>query len=98
MAKKAPDGRLTRLEQAVDRIERRVFNGLGQELRQEVKGELSALRNLVIGLLVSLIIATVTSVVIQGRVSAAKSSSENDRNYQAIMRLDDKLQDHMNGR
>lgn len=83
-----------RLQRQVDEMHTRIFNGLGKELRQEMKDEIGGVRNLFIGVLVSLLVIF-GGIVVEGRVSAGQASSENNRNYKAIVDLSLKLEQHI---
>lgn len=82
------------LQAKMDAVHDRVYNGLGKELRQEIKTEVGAVRSLVIGILVALILA-LAGIVVEGRVSAGQASTENNRNYQAIVDIGSRLDNHI---
>jgi len=85
---------LDRLQDRVDAIHDRIYNGLGMEIRNEVKEEICAVRNLFIGVLIAVMLA-LAGVVIEGRVSSGQATSENDRNYKAIIDIGSRLENHI---
>lgn len=85
---------LTRLQNQIDAIHSRLYNGLGFELRKEVKEEISGVRNLFIGVLVALMLSLV-GVVVEGRISSKQATVENDRNYKAIIDIGSRLDNHI---
>ncbi len=82
------------MKKQVDEVHHRVYNGLGLELRKEVKDEIGGVRNLFIGILIAMILS-LSAIVVEGRVSANQASSENDRNYRAILEIGSKLENHI---
>jgi len=80
------DVRLEKMEKAVDRIENRVFNGLGKELHKEISG----VRNLVVGVLVSILLG-LAGIVIEGRINTNNRSEENKQNYEAVLKIESKI-------
>lgn len=69
------DSLLQILLDRTQRIEDRVFDGLGKELREEVKHEIDKLRGLLITVLISLLICF-AGIIIESRVSANYRDSE----------------------
>jgi hypothetical protein len=85
---------LEKLNLKMEEIHHRVYNGLGQELRQEVGKELSGMRRLVIGILIALLLS-LAGIIVEGRTSSTTASQENLRNYKAIVDLEMKLDYHL---
>lgn len=85
---------LEELRYEITKVRDRVFNGLGKDIREEVNKELAGLRNLVIGILVALLLS-LAGIVVEGRLSSQQASSENDRNYKAIVDVGAKLEEHI---
>ena len=67
-------------------IKTRVYNGLGAELRKEVNAASRGTLNIVVGLLVALLVA-LAGAVLMNKYSSDVSTTENMRNYKAILDL-----------
>ncbi len=87
-------GVLAVMQDKINQMHGRLYNGLGKEIRQEVKEEISGLRNLVVGILIALVLA-LAGIVIEGRVSSNQSSIENAKTYKAIIDVGSRLENHI---
>jgi hypothetical protein len=85
---------LNQLRKQVEEVHHRVFNGLGKEIREEVQKELAGVRKLVIGILVALLLA-LAGIIVEGRVSSNQASTENNKNYKAIIDIGSELREHI---
>lgn len=85
---------LALVQKQIDEMHSRVFDGLGKEIREEVKKEVGGIRNLFIGILISLVLA-LAGIVVEGRISSSMATSENERNYKAIVDIGLKLDRHI---
>ncbi len=92
---------IAEMQTRINEIHDRVFNGLGLELRREIRDEtnilhrkIGTLYKSVGGLLVALLLIF-AGIIIEGRISASKSSEENMRNYKAIVDVEKALELHM---
>jgi hypothetical protein len=88
------ESRFACIETDVKEIRKRVYNGLGAELRAEVEKGLARTNTLVVSILISVLLA-LAGIVVQNRVEANQHTLESDRNYTAIMQLDKKLEIHL---
>jgi hypothetical protein len=88
--------RLSEIETDIKEIRKRIFNGLAQELRQEVDKSVGGVRAMVIGILISMLLG-LAGIIIEGRISSGASTDENMRNYKAILELDQKVDEHIRG-
>jgi hypothetical protein len=83
-----------RLQRQVDEVHARVFNGLGKDLRNEIKAEVEKVNAKAWALLVALLLIF-AGIIVEGRVSSNTSSTENLRNYKAIVELESKIENHI---
>jgi hypothetical protein len=82
------------LEARIDDVHKRVYDGLGMELRKEIQTAIGGTNKLIVSILISLLLLLV-GVIVEGRWSAGQATRENDRNYAAIQVLNQKLDDHI---
>jgi len=83
-----------KIQERLDAIHDRVYNGLGKDIRDEVNKEVSGLRNLILGILIALLLS-LAGIIIEGRVSSNQISMENNRNYKAIVDVASELRNHI---
>jgi hypothetical protein len=83
-----------KMQEKIDQMHSRVYNGLGKELREEVKKETTRLSNRLWAVIMVIVIA-LAGIVIQGRMSSNQASMENDRNYKAIIDLGERVTEHI---
>lgn len=92
--KKPDERRLLIIESDIKDIKMRVFNGMSLELRHEIARSVGGVRTMVIGILISMLLG-LSAIVIEGRISANAATTENMRNYKAILDLDAKVDRHI---
>ena len=88
------DQAISDLQKRIDSIHDRVYNGIAKEIRQEVKQEIDGVRKLTIGILIAVLIS-LAGIVVEGRFSSVQASMENTKNYEAILDIGSKLQNHI---
>lgn len=88
------EDRVANLEDAVESIKARVYNGLGKELRKEVADGLQQNTRIMLGILVAMVLA-MAGFIINGGISSRRTEDYNTKLYSAILQLDKKIDIHL---
>ena len=85
---------LEKLEDKVELIRDRVYNGLGKEIRDEVSKTIGKINDKLWAVLASLFIALI-GIIITVAVTSSNRSVENNRNFKAIVDIGSHLENHI---
>jgi hypothetical protein len=97
--------KVTKIENTVDKLHGRIFNGMAKEIRDEVSERIEkvndklekkivSVQKLVVGIIIALLVS-LAGIVIESRWASSQSSDENMRNYKAILDLNAALTKHI---